>query len=155
MKHKTAELEGALLDAAVALAEGRLVTEADEHPNQPGHYWKTRKEWGEHIVRWYAREGEDADGAETDEEGGWEAISHWGSPSTNWRHGGPIIEREKITVGNPNGQPGWTGAIAFPKKPKRNGALQWGHYWECGPTPLVAAMRTYVTSKLGEEVELP
>jgi len=26
---------------------------------------------------------------------------------------------------------------------------------ECGPTPLIAAMRCYVASKLGDEVEIP
>ena len=34
-----------------------------------------------------------------------------------------------------------------------------GYIWEdtesFGPTPLIAAMRCYVTSKLGDEVEIP
>ena len=28
-------------------------------------------------------------------------------------------------------------------------------WWRNGPTPLIAAMRCYVISKLGEEVEVP
>ena len=61
-------------------------------------------------------------------------------PSTNWAQGGPIIEREKITTE-------WTGE-------------NWmGYIWHdkefFGPTPLVAAMRCYVASKLGDEVEVP
>lgn len=68
--------------------------------------------------------------------------------STDWAQGGPIIEREKIGFwaytldeeGNEN--PGWyaetfAGSVAT------------------GPTPLLAAMRCYVISKLGYEVELP
>jgi hypothetical protein len=64
--------------------------------------------------------------------------------STNWAQGGPIIEREHIS--------------AF--------YVYWGE-WEAfddktmppskhrGPTPLIAAMRCYVASKLGDEVEVP
>jgi hypothetical protein len=60
--------------------------------------------------------------------------------STDWLQGGPIIEREKIT-------PEWTGEnwMAYIK-----------HDDEFfGPTPLIAAMRCYVASKLGDEVEVP
>lgn len=61
-------------------------------------------------------------------------------PSTNWEHGGPIIERERITViAMPNG----TWATSTP--------LHSFHH----PTPLIAAMRCYVASKLGDEVEIP
>ena len=60
--------------------------------------------------------------------------------STDWSQGGPIIEREMISIE-------WTGedwmAYIF-------------HDEECfGPTPLIAAMRCYVASKLGDEVEVP
>lgn len=61
--------------------------------------------------------------------------------STDWAFGGPIIEREKIT---------WDGMAARIFVPERNCSI-------CvyGPTPLIAAMRCYVASKLGDEVELP
>ena len=64
-------------------------------------------------------------------------------PSTDWALAGPIIEREKIALDT------------------------WGEEWlatriegsaiseAIGPTPLIAAMRCYVASKLGDEVEVP
>ena len=64
------------------------------------------------------------------------------SPSTNWSQGGPIIEREGIGFTQFSDYPQWTAkhpqAICFD-----------------GPTPLIAAMRCYVASKLGDEVEIP
>jgi hypothetical protein len=64
--------------------------------------------------------------------------------STNWSQGGPIIERERISP-------------------------RWSKFWKCweavdpnnaqfnfiGDTFLIAAMRAYVASKLGDEVEIP
>ena len=62
------------------------------------------------------------------------------NPSGDWMQGGPIIERERITViAMPNG----TWATSTP--------LHSFHH----PTPLIAAMRCYVASKLGNEVEIP
>jgi len=55
--------------------------------------------------------------------------------SRSWLQGGPIIEREKMGV-----------------FPTHNG---WAAGMQSGPTPLIAAMRCYVASKLGEEVEVP
>lgn len=69
-------------------------------------------------------------------------------PSTKWSQGGPIIERENIELSPPftaeDGTMfgGWHGTI-------NNKASQ------LGPTPLIAAMRCYVASKLGDEVEIP
>ena len=60
-------------------------------------------------------------------------------PSTNWSHGGPIIEREGIAIGK-----SWEGWKAFTETSGGE-----------GPTPLIAAMRCYVASKLGDEVEIP
>ncbi len=61
-------------------------------------------------------------------------------PSIDWAQGGPIIERERINV-----------------DPSPDSAEWYGYYdnngkWYSGPTPLIAAMRCYVASKLGEEV---
>ena len=61
--------------------------------------------------------------------------------STNWALGGPIIEREELS----------------------NLKCYNHNEWECnngdifceGPTPLIAAMRCYVASKLGDEIEVP
>ena len=69
--------------------------------------------------------------------------------STKWEFGGQIIEREKIELK----YLGYTtrltwGALIFkPSAYERKGAV--------GSTPLIAAMRCYVASKLGEEVEVP
>ena len=61
-------------------------------------------------------------------------------PSTNWEQSGPIIEREGIAL-YLNGDDGWTGEDGWKRA--------------TGPTPLVAAMRAFVASKLGEDVEIP
>jgi len=60
--------------------------------------------------------------------------------STNWLQGGPIIEREKITISDAN--EGWVAGY--------NGTLSY-----FGPTPLIAAMRCFVASEMGDEVEIP
>jgi hypothetical protein len=56
--------------------------------------------------------------------------------SSEWEYGGPIIEREGIAL-----IPGWTA--------ERPG------FSADGPTPLIAAMRCYVSSKLGDTVDIP
>lgn len=70
---------------------------------------------------------------------------HYFSPSTVWAHGGPIIEREKIATQFIEGR--W---IAFTHA--EQACIE---NTQTGPTPLVAAMRCYVESKLGDEVEVP
>lgn len=68
-------------------------------------------------------------------------------PSGNWSQGGPIIEREKIATGFDDAHWLWVGTIyGDDTKPD---------VFQYGPTPLVAAMRCFVASKLGEEVEIP
>ena len=68
------------------------------------------------------------------------------TPSTNWAQGGPIIEREQIelrftaVLDTWYAQPNDMDSVCQRKK---------------GPTPLIAAMRCYVVSKLGDEVEMP
>lgn len=66
------------------------------------------------------------------------------SPFSNWKMLGPIIEREGFSI--------------EPFKGRKND-------WRCfgfkhgevyaGNTPLIAAMRCYVASKLGDEVDVP
>jgi hypothetical protein len=67
------------------------------------------------------------------------------NPSTNWTQGGPIIEREGISVATDDVEP-WCGFIEDDKT---------NTLFFSGPTPLIAAMRCYVASKLGDEIELP
>ena len=66
-----------------------------------------------------------------------------GRYSTNWAQGGPIIEAWMIDVGTYRGA--WRAARHVGNAPT------YGY----GPTPLIAAMRCYVASKLGDEIELP
>jgi hypothetical protein len=71
--------------------------------------------------------------------------------STDWAQGGPIIEREKIGLlhaENTLPHQRWD-AGETDETPNTLWALA------CGATPLIAAMRTYVRSKLGDEVEIP
>ena len=72
-----------------------------------------------------------------------EGVRYYG-PSTDWAQGGPIIERvgmHLIYLGF-GGEEEWEAYILSDSK-------------FTGPTPLIAAMRCYVASKLGDEVEVP
>jgi hypothetical protein len=71
--------------------------------------------------------------------------------STNWAQGGPIIEREGISTAKleetlPDAM--------VPHPTCWSGHIE-GIFVRYGPTPLIAAMRCYVASKLGEDVSIP
>lgn len=94
------------------------------------------------------------------------------SPSTDWSQGGPIIERENITVIRANSDyidgkhvPKW-----FAETDKWVGhnittSHEGEHFDPCfmideaggfyGPTPLIAAMRCYVKAKMGDTIDVP
>ena len=90
----------------------------------------------------------------------WIATGHGieGSPlpeyGVDWSYGGPIIERWKINIGVPEL---WkeTGVelASFWDAQVADASLDYIH--QSGPTPLIAAMRCYVASKLGDEVDIP
>ncbi len=63
-------------------------------------------------------------------------------PSIIWGDGGPIIEQEKIAIRayETTGM-GWFASL--------------GNGFHSAPTPLIAAMRCFVASKLGDEVDIP
>jgi hypothetical protein len=65
--------------------------------------------------------------------------------STDWSQGGPIIEREGMSLDQFADYPKWQAECNSNDY----------HNRQHGPTPLIAAMRCYVTSKLGDEVEIP
>jgi hypothetical protein len=66
-------------------------------------------------------------------------------PSTDWAQGGPIIAREAIQLTPDEYTQTWSAYTTNEGNP-----------YECvGTTPLIAAMRCYVASKLGDEVEIP
>lgn len=125
MKHKVSELTGRLLDAAVARAEGLILCESGSS-------------------MWVRDQAGNVMGYITDD------FMPAYSPSKLWQQGGPIIEREGISLFRDDQE------------------IMGGKFWEAGlpindtssrcytgPTPLIAAMRCYVQSKYGDEVELP
>lgn len=138
MKAKTNELTGAALDWAVAKCEGmneRIVFGLGsvrdtgycvERPNGTRLFYVLMNVW----TKWCEK-------CETNPWGS--GVGIW-TPSTKWSQGGPIIERERIELGW-NG-PDWLAQI--------RADAEW-----YGPTPLIAAMRCYVASKLGDEVDVP
>lgn len=81
----------------------------------------------------------------------------WGGwkPSTDWAQGGPIIERERISVRYSGGQwiaEWWADNSGMTKNP---GQRFTHNRYMSGPTPLIAAMRCFVASKCGESVNVP
>lgn len=69
-------------------------------------------------------------------------------PSGNWSHGGPIIEREGIAIGRTRNGKGYAAWIGY--------ASDYGMVkFYTAHNLLTAAMRCYVASKLGDEVEIP
>jgi hypothetical protein len=118
MKIKTTELQGEALAWAVADCEGEL----SQHGGQV------------HLVESKVRFYEDT-------------LDIQYTPPTDWSQGGPIIEREGIsleTMAHDEYGDGWLATLV-------RGAV----YMEFAPTPLIAAMRCYVASKMGDEIELP
>jgi len=119
---KTSELTGSALDWAVAKCDNeRLWTDTSGNvENRKGFVLHFKKDWLPY------------------------------SPSTDWAQGGPIIEREDISVNREfaSGKIEWA---AWTPAPIRDDAEAFGY----GPTPLIAAMRCYVASKLGDTVDVP
>jgi hypothetical protein len=81
-------------------------------------------------------------------------------PTMKWEQGGPIIEREKLGVwfsdevhdedGNILREVCWYCETSCTTD---NGDEP--YQFDTGATPLIAAKRCYVASKLGEEIEIP
>jgi hypothetical protein len=131
MKIKVQNLTGTALDWAVAKCEGVEV-----------QY--------DRMNKWF--ETQDPNYAEPND-------PHVFAPTTYWEQGGPIIEREKMGV--------WWATHTVDAE-----GTEYGNHWYAepgmtdenadksyicmtGPTPLIAAMRGYVASKLGDEVDVP
>jgi len=131
MKTKTIELTGHAIDWAVAKASGRL-----------GAWRRDESRTGVSILDIGFDEHGDlceyVPGSRRDPYKPWR-------PSTDWSQGGPIIDRERIGV-----TPGFAS-----KKWVALGANMRSSLSQYGPTPLIAAMRCFVASKLGDEVDVP
>ena len=78
--------------------------------------------------------------------------------SSNWSQGGPLIDLEDIELQR------LADAVAVELHPTFSPGDRWeANIWladqdpiyYCGPTPLIAAMRCFVASRLGDEVEIP
>lgn len=67
-------------------------------------------------------------------------------PSTDWSQGGPIIERERILIQPEIGKEGANNAWS---------AIAVDGFEEFGPTPMIAAMRCFVASRMGENIQIP
>lgn len=63
--------------------------------------------------------------------------------SSDWGQGGPIIERERLDLFQVLNSNQWASKSNI------------GNYEQYGSTPLTAAMRCHVASKLGDTVEIP
>lgn len=123
---KTSELSGAALDWAVAKCEGRTITSF-----AGGAVWvKGKREFPPNEDLW--------------------GYDFCYNASRRWEVGGPIIEREKITVQTEDAWPPWSAYFREHLFKEDESAC-----CHDGLTPLVAAMRCYVASKLGDEVDVP
>lgn len=75
------------------------------------------------------------------------SVSDYFQPSVDWEQGGAIIEREWINIVKNESGKYWQAAL-------EKWMLDDGHP-SIGETPLIAAMRCYVESELGDEVQIP
>ncbi|MCL2874727.1 MAG: DUF2591 domain-containing protein [Betaproteobacteria bacterium] len=116
MKVKTIELIGAALDWAVLVA---MYGKHDPSNKRHIEHFKEIREC--HLLRQQARFSE------------------------RWEHGGPIIERERISMIKAPGNI-WSATIVL-----ASGFV----VMRIHDNPLVAAMRCYVAAKLGDVVEIP
>ena len=85
--------------------------------------------------------------------------------STLWSCGGPIIEREKIDLEFMDNFEAWCGSVVREYGQDRESysddqdrdsyTVEQESFVAYGPTPLIAAMRVFVASRLGNEVDVP
>jgi hypothetical protein len=120
-------LSGKELDAAVARLEGLDVVYRNGQP-------AFEHEWDPELHC-----------HEDDLDGEFKAWVHY-KPSSCWSDGGPLIEREKLTIG-PMNMPAAQGWFAHKHSEDGNGGIGKLLCRAYGPTPLIAAMRCYVEFK--------
>lgn len=143
-KIKTAYLSDAALDWAVAVCEGRTVR---YDPMGVRKYAPQSKPAG----YWIWEETPSGQGGVILSKSIYMLIGGAYSPSTKWEQGGPIIANHSINLVNPTfgcfdtEQP-WAAMI---RSEDNNEVFGYG------PTALIAAMRCYVSSKLGDAVNAP
>lgn len=138
MKIKTSELSGVALDWAVAMAEGDRVFRP--RVARPSDWDRAAFMENGSDDRWCVK-------AQVPDVGWYADYSY--NPSSCWLYGGPIIDREMRELGFDLWRP-------------RASADFFATYerglpdsYVSGPTPLIAAMRCYVSSKCGDKVDIP
>lgn len=150
MKVKTSELTDAALDWAVAKAKNLIFAKAHgpgtvifdavwTHPEPTGR--QTAYVLRKSYEFWAAKCDSPILGGKR----------LW-LPSTDWSLGGPIIDREDIDVLRDTETVFGAKLARTAKHPQRDVL---SYFVQRGPTKLTAAMRCYVASKLGDEVEIP
>lgn len=126
VKMKTADLIGTALDWAVAVSEGA--------------------KWEENLLVWH------------DEE----SVRRQMRPhpySSDWAYAGEIIVREDITFRKYHRPDSDAHGKYYARICRESGTMVGWYkttgFQQTGPTPLVAAARCFVASRLGDEVEVP
>ncbi|MBK0059652.1 DUF2591 family protein [Pseudomonas sp. S44] len=119
---RVSNLAGAALDWAVAIADG-----FGSDPECRTTIWRTRTDPTSVSIR-----------------GAAEGFGY--RPSSNWEHGGPLIDKHRGSV---HSYPGMVGDAGHSGGPEGAGI------WCYGPTALVAFCRGFVRYKLGEFVQVP
>ena len=193
MKIKTSELIGTALDWAVAVCEGHNVAVLTIE--------EQRERWMEHVAPSMTQQELadwerlvvpsikpricvlSADGYKCRPDLSVAPMPFSRGPadfqySTNWLQGGPIIEREDITIVRLNDrdipdakgfhsgkyEPQWAAVAGGSHDIQEVYGPQGDHFGDyyqvdadavAGHTPLIAAMRCYVASKLGDKVDVP
>lgn len=107
-------------------------------------------DWMVAVCQWYAQGGNEVAVAESgDVIIRRNNVIDYFDPHRNWGWGGPIIDGMrglKLKIGRKPGAPCYAHIVGY------NGVERWH---QTGKTVLIAAMRCYVASKLGDEVEVP
>lgn len=151
MKYKVSTLEGALLDAAVAMvwmpAEWREIIKPDDpyFPECAGKPYcridVRRHSRGSTCWLVYGRDG----------------LERRYSPSSNWKQGGPIVAVERLWTSCADVGDGGEWFASFPphtEVSEGDGPPETQRIFS-GPSLLVAAMRAHVASRFGPEIDIP
>lgn len=147
MQIKTADLTDTALDWAVAKALGH---------NLKIRTWRDLVDALDQVedadlIAFHEKNNTVRVSAEQIPGGGWYPNPRY---STDWSQGGPIIERNGLMVQQHERDGSvWRSMLSFPKKATHRDYA--GYFHSDGSSPLIAAMRCFVASKLGDEVDVP